>query len=239
MPDSGKSKRQVRDRSHPPPRDPRVDSSPPFARDDTPLQRVPSSRPTADAVATRLANLEAEGARLREQHASDADQLAAMLVRIAEVERARTAAEQRAAESDEHAETLSVALGQEKARTSQLEADGWEASETLVREVRAQLAAAQATQATMQRELAAAREAMGGAMALLEELERREEMVGSLRARALDQMKKTLGGPATLPPPSSEGPPIQAMPIRSVAPMKSMKEAMAEPEPFLDLDLSE
>src|SRR5580658_752143 len=182
MPDSGKSKRQVRDRSHPPPRDPRVDSSPRFARDDTPLQRVPSSRPTADAVATRLANLEAEGARLREQHASDADQLAAMLVRIAEVERARTAAEQRAAESDEHAETLSVALGQEKARTSQLEADGWEASETLVREVRAQLAAAQATQATMQRELAAAREAMGGAMALLEELERREEMVGSLRA---------------------------------------------------------
>lgn len=186
-----------------------------------------------------MATLEAELARLREQHASDADQLADMLVRIADAERARVAAEQRAAETDEHAETLSVALGQEKARTSQLEADGWEVSEAAVREMRAQLEAERAAHATTRTQLLDARDAMAASTVVLEDLERREEMVSAVRVRAIEQMRRTLAGGAPMPPAPAAAVPIQAMPIRSVAPMKSMKEAMVEPEPFLDLDLTE
>jgi hypothetical protein len=231
----------MRERSRPPPRDPRVDSTPPSAQEDAPLAglaRAPSARPR-DAAASRVATLEAELARLREQHAADADQVAEMLVRIADAERAKSAAEKRATESDEHAETLSVALGLEKARATQLEADGWEVSEAAVREARGQLEAERAALATAQKQLADARQAMTAAMAVLEDLERREEMVSGVRMRAVEQMRRTLGGSATMPPAPVEAPPIQAMPIRSVAPMKSMKEAMVEPEPFLDLDLSE
>jgi hypothetical protein len=162
-----------------------------------------------------------------------------MLVRLATVERANTAAEERAAESDQHAETLSVALDHEKARSAQLEADGWEASDAAVRDMRAQLEALQSAYGATQKELTSVRDAMMGAMALLEELERREEMVGSVRMRAIEQMRRTLGVAVTLPPGPVEAPPIQATPIRTIAPMKPLKESMAEPEPFLDLDLSE
>jgi len=203
-------------------RDPRVDSSPPSGQEDMPMKR-PSLRP-ADAAVARLASLEAEIARLKKQHADDADQLAAMLVRIADVERARIAAEQRAAESDRHAEMLSTALGKEKARASQLEAEAWEASETTMRELRTQLEAA--------------RKAMASTLSVLEDLERREEMVTAVRLRAIEQMRLNLGGPATLRPAPAEAPPIQAMPIRSIAPAKPMKEMMAEPEPFEELDFS-
>src|SRR5579864_9672151 len=99
MPDSGRTKRPMRERSRPPPRDPRVDSSPPSGEADAPSPRPPSSRPTADAAASRVAALEAELTRIRQLHASDADQVAAMLVRIADAERSRKAAEERAAES--------------------------------------------------------------------------------------------------------------------------------------------
>jgi hypothetical protein len=239
MPDWGKPKRQPRERTGPPPRDPRVDSAPPSRQEDKHLQRAPSSRPTSDTAGTRITTLEAEIARLREQHASDADQLGAMLVRLATVERAITAAEQRAAESDQHAETLSVALDHEKARSAQLEADGWEASDAAVRDTRAQLEALQSAYGAAQKELTSVREAMMGAMALLEELERREEMVGSVRMRAIEQMRRTLGVAVTLPPGPMAASPIQAAPIRSIVPIKPMKESMVEPEPFLDLDLSE
>jgi chromosome segregation ATPase len=164
-----------------------------------------------------------------------------MLVRIADAERSRKAAEERASESDEHAEALSVALDKEKARTAQLESEGWEAAENAVNDMRARLESAETNRAKLQKELAAALEAMAGALELLEDLERREEMVAAVRARTFDQMKRSLGGasatatPAAPPP----APPGLAMPIRSVLPMKSLKESMVEPEPFLDLDLSE
>jgi len=72
---------------------------------------------------------------------------------------------------------------------------------------------------------------------VLEDLERREEMVASIRLRAIEEMRRTLGGPATLPPLPPDSLSIKPMPIRSVAPLKPLNERMAEPEPFLDLDL--
>ena len=244
MPDWGKPKRQPRERTGPPPRDPRVDSAPPSRQEDRSSlrpssSRPPSSRPTPGAAVSRVAHLEADVGRLRDQHASDADQLAEMLVRLAALERATAAAENRAAESDQHAETLSVALGQEKARSAQLEADGWEASDAAVRDTRAQFEALQSAYAATQKELGAVREAMMEAMALLEELERREEMVGSVRMRAIEQMRRTLGAAVILPPAPVEALPIQATPIRSIAPLKPIKESMAEPEPFIDLAISD
>jgi chromosome segregation ATPase len=57
-----------------------------------------TSIPAADIVSARVERLEAELARVRDERAQEADDLAAMLVRIAEAERERAAAEGRAAE---------------------------------------------------------------------------------------------------------------------------------------------
>jgi hypothetical protein len=253
MPEWGKSKRQPRGTQ--PPRDPRVDSVPPSSLEEAPLRRhtpqkvaqhvprTPSLRPMSDASAARIVALETEVSRLREQHASDADQLGQMLVRLAEMERATAAALARAAESDGHAETLSVELGREKARMAKLEMERLEVSDAALAGLRSQLEEVGAAQAQLKKDLTLARECMATAMTLLEDLERREEMVAGVRRRAIDQMKKCLSGSADLPPPAARRPPskapLETLPMRSAAPMKPLKERMAEPEPFLELDLSD
>src|SRR5580704_9156474 len=91
MQDWGKSRRPGRERSRPPPRDPRADSDPPATIEETPLQPVargPSSRPKVDPV-SRMAALEVEIERLGQERAHDADQIGEMLVRIASAERSR------------------------------------------------------------------------------------------------------------------------------------------------------
>ena len=75
-------------RSRPPTRDPRAEGSI--------APRRPQSRPRLEVLPARIANLEAELRRLKEARATDADELARMLVRIAAAERARAMAEERA-----------------------------------------------------------------------------------------------------------------------------------------------
>jgi chromosome segregation ATPase len=211
----------------------------------------------SDAPATRIATLEGEAARLRDQHASDADQIAEMLVRVAASERAKHASERQAAEAEVRAEVLLAELNHQKSRVAELEAFDPKANDAAFAELRKELEAARSAHARTQEQLGAAREAMGNAMALLEDLERREEMVSGVRRRAIDQMKKSLGSslsspqhPAASPPPRPQPPPlpeqaheamgqVQPTPIRSVPPMKPLREGMAEPEPYLELDLSE
>jgi hypothetical protein len=187
-------------------------------------------------VAARIASLEAEVARLKAARSNDADQVAEMLVRIADAERAKAAAEQRALASDHRAEILGEELNRERARGA--EADMWETSGT--DDVHHHLDESLRKQAQLERAVALAREAMGQASALLEEFDRREEMAAGIRSRAVEQIRRALGGePITAgvyEPPSGDLP-IEGTPVRS------LRESMSEPEPLdgsaLELDLSE
>jgi hypothetical protein len=116
----------------------------------------------------RTASLEAEVERLRVARAEDADVTAGMLVRIAEGERLRLAAQARA-----------TALEAELVQARQLKV----AAEARVEGTRAQMAAA---------------------LELIEELERREEMAASLRARTIEQARRTLQGLGRTAPPPPE-----------------------------------
>ena len=114
--------------------------------------------------------LEAEIERLKAARAEDADVTAAMLVRIAEAERLRAAAQGRCAEVE--AELV---------------------------EIRQRAAAAEAR-------LEGTRTTMHSALAMLDELERREEMAGALRTRTLGQARAALQGQGRTAPPPPESP---------------------------------
>jgi hypothetical protein len=107
MSDTPKPKRHL-SRSR---RPPSTDSAPA-----APLGRARD--PRAGALPARIGTLEAELARLNEERGGDADELARMLVRIAEAERART-------EAEESAEMAARRAG----RAEQSAADGAEALE--------------------------------------------------------------------------------------------------------------
>jgi hypothetical protein len=162
-----------------------------------------------------------------------------MLVRIADAERAKAAAEQRALASDHRAEILGEELNRERARTSQAEADMWETPGS--NDPHGQLDESLKRQAQLERAVALAREAMGQAAALLEEFERREEMAAGIRSRTIEQIRRALGGePVTAG--GYEAPDL----AMEGTPVRSMRETMSEPEPLsgsaeptLELDLSE
>src|SRR5689334_3695503 len=97
-----------------PTRDPRIDSSPPSARDETPLARPPASSrhalPHSASSDARVAALEAELERLRAERATEADEFASMLVQIAESDRMRAAAQTMASEARERAGAIQADL---------------------------------------------------------------------------------------------------------------------------------
>jgi hypothetical protein len=210
MQDWGKSRRPPRERSRPPPRDPRADSAPPASTEETPLQAVarpPSSRPRPE-IATRLFALEADLERMKSDRAHDADQIGEMLGRIAAAERTREAAVARALAAEDQAARLRSELAELKARCAQLEADAWDANAVTKRSVPPE----------------ATREGLARLGAIIDELERREEMSAGLRARTLEQMRQAI---AEVDAPPS--PPVRPSPVISVRPPR---QSMAEPEPF-------
>jgi len=73
------------------------------------------SRPPSESIAGRVAGLEEELDRLRAERAEEADQIADVLVRIAEAERARLAAEQRIGELEETERILEGQLAEARA----------------------------------------------------------------------------------------------------------------------------
>jgi chromosome segregation ATPase len=112
--------------------------------------------------------LEAEIERLKAARAEDADLAAEMLVRIAEAERQRMAAQ---------------------ARCAELEAE--------VAQTRDRAAAAEAR-------FEGNRMTMASAVAMLDELERREEMAASIRTRSIAQARAALLGQGRTAPPPAE-----------------------------------
>jgi hypothetical protein len=184
-----------------PPRDARMESSPPAGFDEVALpatptarpaapSRTPGSRPSARPVTgarsslrpgvsarpssrpsfDRSVTLEAEIERLKAARTEDADVTAAMLVRLAEAERMRLAAQ---------------------TRCSELEAE-------LV-QMRQRAAAAEAR-------FEGSRMTMTSALGMLEEMEHREEMAASIRSRAFAQTRAALQGQGRTAPPPPESP---------------------------------
>jgi hypothetical protein len=89
------------------PKDPRADSVPPSG-DDAPPHTM--SRPNVNTLPARIAALESELARAHQERAADADDLATMLVRIADAERARAASVEKALELEEQVGALQTRL---------------------------------------------------------------------------------------------------------------------------------
>src|SRR5258706_6151195 len=86
------------------PRDKRTDDSTlPPPRDEAPLART-FARPAAESSTTRIGGLQAQIGRLEDERANDADQIAEMLVRIAEAERSKTEAQATLETISRHAE---------------------------------------------------------------------------------------------------------------------------------------
>jgi len=173
-------------------RDPRIDSTPPSALDETPLAPLhvahAFSRPPRFE---RLANLEAEVERLRGELANDADDTAGMLVRIAESERRHVTAHALAIDARERATVLEAELANAHER---------------MRELELELAGLREQWSLAEARLGAAREAIGGALGLVEELERREEMAASIRTRTIRDTLGALRGDAPpVPAQSSVG----------------------------------
>jgi chromosome segregation ATPase len=134
MSDTLKSKRPPsktgRPRSRPPPRDARAEDSLPSLDGEAEPRRM-TVRPTLELLPARIAVLEAELVRLKDERGAEADELARMLVRIAESERAKAATEQ-------HAEFLAERVQELEANLEQARRETAEATELVTR--RAELA---------------------------------------------------------------------------------------------------
>lgn len=162
-------------------RDPRADSSPPLRP-----ENVGRPRPTPDSAPSRLAALQTEVARLTHEREQEADDLAAMLVRIADAERTRTAALNMATELEARVEGLEAEL--DKARASMVELRGHleqtrGAREAMEQELRG---AKDATAAVEERAIQAEQAAYGSADGLSRaraELESQRVRIGELEER--------------------------------------------------------
>jgi hypothetical protein len=159
-----------------PSRDSRLDSKPPAALGEVPLG--PSPYAATIPPSGRVATLQAEVERLRAERETDADETAGMLVQIAESDRMRAAAQSEATVAAERLETLEADLDQARLRVDALEVE--------LSGLREQWSLSEAR-------LIAARETISAAQTLIEDMERREEMASSMRARAVRDTLRALG----------------------------------------------
>ena len=132
-----------------------------------------------------------------------------MLVRIAESERMRVAAQSQAVEASDRIENLATDLERARQRVAELEEE--------VAGIRQQWALSE-------ERLSAARDTMSSALGVLEAMERREEMATSMRARAMREAVRALGGE-----PESHGTPLE--PARGADPASGTHPASASVAP--------
>jgi hypothetical protein len=225
MATSGKSKR-------PPPRDNRLDSSPPAPRPEPAARTIGRAARTTRVElvgeSVPIADLQLDVARLRAERASDADELGAMLVRVAASDRARDVAEKRAAALEKWVEELEGKVAAARTRGDELEIE----LVRMKREHEDALAAERARRTFELEALAmkhraelstmprgpqnapgprAAREAMAKVIATLEELEAHESQSALARRRAFDQAREfvaTAAGVASRAPATKDVPTV-------------------------------
>ena len=234
MAQTGKTKRPARP-SRQPSRDPRIDSTPP-PREET-AYRV-SSRPSVNAMPVRIAALEAEVARLKEERSEEADNLAAMLVRVAEVETARTLATQRAQGLEKRIAELNEQIAEMQA---------WEPpaptaqDASHVAELTAQLQRTEANAAELDRRLALAEAVTAG---LRSRLAAAEDVATEARSklaateRKVEELQQELGGAHTVVElATSRAVLAEASAADGAAALESTKaELQAERARFVDLE---
>jgi hypothetical protein len=168
MPDTRKPSRASRDS--------RLVGEPPSALGGIPLG--PSPHIAALVPTARVATLQAEVERLRAERETDADETAGMLVMIAESERMRAAAQSQAVVAGERVGALESDLEEARSRVDALEVE---------------VAGLREHWSLAEKRLSEARETITAALGLLEEMERREEMVASMRARSVRDTLRALG----------------------------------------------
>jgi hypothetical protein len=164
-----------------------------------------------------VASLQAEVERLRAERECDADETAGMLVQIAESERMRTVAQSQVVIASERVEALESELAEARSRVAALEGEA-----AGLRELRS-LAEAR---------LSSARELIATAVALLEEMQRREELASSMRTRAVRDTLRALNGAA-------EDPIAQAPPEERAAGPESSVEIVGTHDLEWDIALAE
>jgi chromosome segregation ATPase len=128
--------------------------------------------------AGRVASLQAEVERLRAERETDADETAEMLVQLAESDRMRAAAQSEAVMASERIGSLQTDLDEAMRRVEALEAE---------------VAGLRDERAVAESRLRNTRETIAAALSLLEDMERREEMAASLRARGVREAMRALG----------------------------------------------
>jgi chromosome segregation ATPase len=126
-----------------------------------------------------VASLQAEVERLRAERETDADETAEMLVQIAESDRMRAAAQSEVTVAAERIGSLQADLDESQRRVQALEAE---------------VAGLREARSLAESRLRNTRETIAAALSLLEDLERREEMAASLRARGVKEAMRALGG---------------------------------------------
>jgi hypothetical protein len=201
-----------------PSKDPRLDSKPPAALGEVlvaPSPHAATLPPTAPTA--RVASLQAEVERLRAERETDADETAGMLVHIAESDRMRAAAQSQATVAGERVEALASDLEAARSRVDALEVE--------VAGLREQWSLAEAR-------LGTARETIATALALLEEMQRREEMTSSMRARSVRDTLHALGRAAADAEP-------KATPSDRASGPESSVEIVGTHDMDWDLDLAE
>ena len=298
-----------RPRSRPPARDLRPERKLTPREGDPRLRRVvpPADRGELELLPARIAVLEAELTRLREERGVEADEQARMLVRIAEAERARSAAEARvtsmqealrelegklaashqqvestrdqlrrgaevvetavrraglaensAADGAVALERARVELEADRARVTDLEsklartrrehlaelasmrtaeADTGVRSTRALEEERSATARARQQAAAAESELASARRRMGRVVALINDMERRDEMVSAFRARGFVQARRVLAGEDDVGADGETNEPPAEAPTPPPPPTKkSRRPPSTEPANILTLD---
>jgi hypothetical protein len=244
MATSGKSKR-------PPPRDNRLESTPPVPRQEPGPRQEPAraigraARPLRAEVVegepVPIVGLQLDVARLRAERASDADEIGAMLVRVAASDRARDVAEKRALALEKWSEELEGKVAEARTRGDELEIelrrvkreheDALEVErvrrtfelEALAMKHRAEIATPRGPQTAAAR---AARDAMGKVITTLEELEKHESQSALARRRAFDQAREFIAMAAGVTSPA----PV-TMDVPTVPPTKSSARRSRRPVP--------
>jgi hypothetical protein len=188
-----------------------------------------------------IVGLQLDVARLRAERASDADEIGAMLVRVAASDRARDAAEKRALALEKWGEELEAKVAEARTRGDDLEIelgrvkreheDALEVErvrrtfelEALAMKQRAELATPRGPQTAAAR---AARDAMGRVITTLEELEKHESQSALARRRAFDQAREFIAMAAGVTSPA----PV-TMDVPTVPPTKSSARRSRRPQP--------